>query len=219
MDLLTFARGPALQLALAVFAAGVLWRLTALLALPWAAERSAKRPGTPSSLKAAFTGFWRHMWLPRGFGQTSVFAVINGYVFHIGLAVVTLGFAQHIAFIKGLLGLSWPGLPTSVITVAAVVTLASLVAALARRLTNPVLARISTANDYLSWALTLLPVLTGLLAVSHLGAAYETLLALHLLSVAALLAWFPFGKLMHAFLVFVTRSGTAIAYARRGVKI
>ena len=57
---------------------------------------------------------------------------------------------------------------------------------------------ISTGNDYFTWLITTLPVLTGLLAVSHLGARYETLLAIHLLSIAALLIWFPFGKLMHA---------------------
>jgi nitrate reductase gamma subunit len=79
-----------------------------------------------------------------------------------------------------------------------------------------VLRLISTANDYFSWFVTALPVVSGLMAVSHLWAPYETLLAVHLLSVALLLIWFPFGKLMHAFLVFVTRSETAIHYSRRG---
>jgi nitrate reductase gamma subunit len=219
MSLLDFARGPALQVAMAVFVLGVMWRLVSLLALPWAKDRSVKRVGAPSAVTAAFTGFMRHMWVSKAFGQTSMFAVINGYVFHIGLAIIVFGFAQHILFLKGVFGLSWPGLPTSVISIAGIVTLASLVAAVVRRLTNPVLKLISTANDYVTWAITTLPLLTGLLAVSHLGARYETLLAIHMLTVAALLIWFPFGKLMHAFLVFVTRSETAISYSRRGVKI
>lgn len=219
MNLLDFARGPALDVAMAVFVLGVTWRLVSLLALPWAKDRSDKRADAPSAVSAAVSGFLRHMWVPKGFGQTSMFAVINGYVFHIGLAIIVFGFAQHIMFIKGLIGLSWPGLPTSVISIAGIVTLASLIAALVRRVTNPVMKLISTANDYFTWLITVLPVLTGLLAVSHLGAAYETLLAIHMLTVAALLIWFPFGKLMHAFLVFVTRSETAISYSRRGVKI
>lgn len=219
MSMLDFARGTALQVAMAVFVLGVAWRLVSLLALPWARDRSPKRPGAPSALSAAITGFVRHMWVPKAFGQSSMFTLINGYVFHIGLAIIVFGFAQHILFIKGLIGFGWPGLPTSVISVAGIVTLASLVAALVRRLTSPVMKLISTANDYFTWAITTLPVLTGLLAVSHLGARYETLLAIHMLSVAALLIWFPFGKLMHAFLVFVTRSETAISYSRRGVKI
>ena len=54
------------------------------------------------------------------------------------------------------------------------------------------------------------------MAVSHLWAPYETLLAIHILSVALFLIWFPFGKLMHAFLVFLTRSETGVFYSRRG---
>ena len=219
MSLLDFARGPALDVAMAVFLLGVGWRLVSLLALPWARDRSRKRAGTPPAFVGAAGTLVRHLWVPKGFGLTSRFALINGYVFHIGLAIIVFGFAQHILFLRGLFGLGWPGLPTGIITVAAVVTLASLVAALVRRMTSPVLRLISTFNDWFTWAITFLPVLTGLLAVSHLGARYETLLAIHMLSVAALLIWFPFGKLMHAFLVFLTRSETGAFYSRRGVKI
>lgn len=219
MSLLDFARGPALEASIAVFLFGVAWRLLALFLLPRARDMSVPRADAPFALQAAASAIVRHLWVPKGFGQTSVFATVNGYIFHIGLAIVVFGFAQHILFIRGLFGVSWPGLPTSVVSAAAIVTLASLVAALVRRLTNPVLKLISTANDYFSWLITFLPVATGLIAVSHLGARYETLLAIHLLSVAALLVWFPFGKLMHAFLVFVTRSETGISYSRRGVRI
>jgi nitrate reductase gamma subunit len=219
MSLLDFARGPALTFAMAVFVLGVLWRMVSLIGLPWAKDRSVRRRGAPSDLSAAVSGFVRHLWVPKAMGQSSMFAVVNGYVFHVGLAVIVFGFAQHILFLRDLFGVGWPGLPTSVISIAAIVTLASLLAALARRVTSPVLKLISTVNDYVSWLVTTLPVLTGLIAVSHLGARYETLLALHMLSVAALLVWFPFGKLMHAFLVFLTRAETGISYGRRGVKI
>jgi nitrate reductase gamma subunit len=219
MSLLDFARGPALTFAFAVFVLGVSWRLVSLIGLPWAKDRSVRRPGAPSDFKAAVSGFVRHLWVSKAMGQTSMFAVINGYVFHLGLAVIVFGFTQHILFLRDLFGVSWPGLPTGVISIAAIVTLASLIAALVRRMTSPVLKLISTFNDYFSWLITTLPVLTGLIAVSHLGARYETLLALHILTVAALLIWFPFGKLMHAFLVFLTRAETGISYGRRGVKI
>ncbi len=219
MSLLDFARGPALNAAMAIFLFGVLWRLGSLLLLPWAKDRTVPRAGTPPAIVGAASGFVRHLWVPRDFGLTSSFALINGYVFHVGLAIIVFGFAQHIQFLRGIFGLSWPGLPTSVVSVVSVVTFASLVAALVRRLTNPVLRLISTANDYFTWLITTLPVLTGLIAVSHVGARYETLLAIHMLTVAALLIWFPFGKLMHAFLVFLTRGQTGAFYSRRGVKI
>ncbi len=100
-----------------------------------------------------------------------------------------------------------------------VVTAASLIAALAHRLTSPVLRLISRADDYLSWAMTFLPVASGLVASAHLGARYETLLALHILSVCAFLAWFPFGRLMHAFLFAFSRGMTGIRLGQRGAAI
>jgi nitrate reductase gamma subunit len=218
MTLLDFARGPALEVAIAIFAFGVLWRLASLL-LPWASDKSMARAGTPPAVLGAARGFVRHLWPAKPFVRTFLFATLNGYVLHLGLAIVVFGLAQHILFLHGLLGIWWPNLPSSLISVVSVVTLASLVAAVVRRLTNPVLRLISTFDDYLSWFVTFLPVATGLIAVSHLWAPYETLLAIHMLSVALLLIWFPFGKLMHAFLVFLTRSETGILYSRRGVEI
>ena len=220
MTLLDFARGPALQIAFVVFVAGVLWQLLSVLLLPWARERSLKRAGTPSSAMGAIGLFVRHLWPARPFRRSALFITLNSYVFHLGLAVIVFGLAQHIVFLHGLFGVpQWPHLPASVVYIVAVITLATLVAALAHRLTSPVLRLISTFNDYLSWFVTALPVATGLWAVSHLWAPYETLLALHLLSVSLLLIWFPFGKLMHSFLIFLTRSETGAFYSRRGVKI
>jgi nitrate reductase gamma subunit len=219
MSLLDFARGPALDAAIAIFCLGLLWRLLSLLLLPRMRDISVARPGSPSPAAAAVRGFLRHMWVPGPYRRALLFPVLNGWVFHLGLAIVVFGFAQHILFIQGLFGVSWPGLPTGVISTAAVITLASLLAALVRRVTNPVLRILSTANDYFSWAVTTAPVVTGLAAVNHLFLAYETLLAVHLLSVAALLIWFPFGKLMHAVLVFFTRARTSVFHARRGVEI
>ncbi len=219
MSLLEFARGPALEIAFAVFAFGVAWRLLSLLALPWSRDRAAARGAPPPALVPAVAGVPRRLWAAPPFRRSDLWVTLNSYVYHIGLAVIVFGLAQHIQFIKGLFGLHWPNLPTGLVSLVSVLTLASLTVALARRVVSPVLRLISTANDYFSWFVTALPVATGLLAQSHLGARYETLLALHLLSVALLLAWFPFGKLMHAFLVFLTRSETAIFYRRRGVQM
>ncbi len=100
-----------------------------------------------------------------------------------------------------------------------IVTMVSLIAALVMRFANPAQKIISTFDDWFSWFVTFLPVLTGVIATSHLGARYETLLALHILSVALLLIWLPFGKLMHFFLVFVTRSQTGAHLSHRGAQL
>jgi nitrate reductase gamma subunit len=145
--------------------------------------------------------------------------MINSYTFHLGLAIVVFGLAPHILFIRDLFGVGWPALPSNVVYAVGVVTLAALVAALVRRWLHPVTRLLSTAGDYISWLVTATPVATGLLAASHLGARYETLLAVHVLSIAALLIWFPFGKLMHAFLFVFSRGATGIRFSHRGVAL
>ena len=128
--------------------------------------------------------------------------------------------AKHaMVFIEGLTGLSWGNLPSGLIYFAGAATIASMVALLIRRLTNPVLKTISSFGDYASWLITLLPVVTGLMAVSQFGGRYETILAIHLLSVELLFVWFPFSKLIHAIFVIPSRAHLGATFERRGVKI
>lgn len=219
MELLEFARGPALAVSLTVFVLGVVWRLTAILLLPWIKDYSQPREGTPSSFVAALSGIFGKMWPHRAFWSGALFPIVNGYVFHIGLAIVVFAFTPHILFMKSLFGISWPAFPNSVIYAVGVVTAASLVAGLVHRVASPVQRLISRTDDYLSWLLTLIPVATGLMASAHIGARYETLLAIHILSVCAFFIWFPFGKLMHAFLFILSRGATGIRFKHRGAEL
>jgi hypothetical protein len=43
--------------------------------------------------------------------------------------------------------------------------------------------------------------------------------AIHLLSLELLLVWLPFGKLSHAFLVFLSRGYTGAAFTRKGAEL
>lgn len=223
MDLLDWARGPLLAAAIAIFVAGCAWRAFSLLRLPQRAPSSRARDafGTAAAARAAL----RRFAVPRGFAPSATLVTFNPYVFHIGLALVVFGYAPHIAFVRRLTGLSWPALPDAAMYVAAGATIASLLLALLFRLTDPVLRRISATDDYLSWAVTLLPLLTGMAVVGEpsdalLGhaTAFRVPLAVHLLSVELLLVWFPFGKLMHAFLAIPARMQLATFFGRRGVR-
>ena len=217
--LLEFARGPALQIAVAIFVFGTVWRLVALILLPKKVTPSRKREGASSRQVGAARGILSRFLPHKNFVRSSMFSVVNGYVFHIGLAIVVLGYGPHILYIKGLLGVSWPSLPSPVIYIVGAITLGSLVAALIRRLSNPVQRLISNFDDYFSWAVTTAPVLTGLMAAGGVGGRYETILAIHLLSVAILLIWLPFGKLMHTFLFFISRGATGARMSWRGAKV
>ncbi len=219
MDLLDFARGPALRAAMVIFVLGTVWRLVAVLLLPRLRDKSAPREGAAAPLAGALYSIVRRMWPRPTFVQPTLLPMINSYTFHIGLAIVVFGLAPHILFLRDLFGVTWPALPSNVVYAVGVVTLAALVAALVRRLLHPVTRLLSTAGDYISWFVTAAPVATGLLAASHLGARYETLLAIHVLSIVALLVWFPFGKLMHAFLFALSRGATGIRFSHRGVAL
>lgn len=214
MDLLTFARGPALQWALVILVVGTVWRLAGILLLRRKPDYT--EPRSTHTWRGAAKLIVTRTWSKREFRASTAFGQTIGYVFHIGLAIVVFGFVPHILFIRSLTGLSWPGLPSSVVYVAGALTVAALVAALVRRLSDPVMRLISNADDYFSWAITIAPVITGLLAAAHLGAPYQTLLAIHILSVCLLLAWLPFGKLMHVFLLFISRGTTGALFARKG---
>jgi nitrate reductase gamma subunit len=215
MSLLDFARGPGLQISLGVLVFGCLWRLVGILVLNWQRRDTvpvASRAG--GALRTLFNRF-----LPRpGFGSGTRTGYILGYISHIGLAIVVFGGVFHIMVIRELSGLSWPALPPVIITGAAVAALVAFIALLVRRLTDPVLRLISDWDDYFSWFVVVLPLLTGLVAGTGLGASYESLLALHILSVELLFLWLPFGKLFHAFSFAPSRAWTGANYGRRGVR-
>ena len=219
MELLEFARGPVLTFAITIFIAGLVFRIVSLFALWRTSDSSEGSSRERPAFMSAIREIIRRLWPQSAYKQRTMFALVNGYVFHVGLAIIVFFLAPHILFIKDLTGLSWGSLPNNVIYAISIVTIVSMIAALVMRFANPAQKIISTFDDWFSWFVTFLPVLTGVIATSHLGARYETLLALHILSVALLLVWLPFGKLMHFFLVFVTRSQTGAHLSHRGAQL
>lgn len=226
MDLLDFARGPGLVLAVLVFVLGVAWRLAGVLRRPRLPDLSPPRAEAPPPWQGALRGIASGLWPRRTFGSSAFISSLNGFAFHIGLALVFFGYAPHIAFIERHLGLGWPALPDMVMYLAAGVTILSMLMALLMRLTDPVLKLISNANDWLSWTLTFLPVITGMAVITEASAItvarnhtiFRDPLALHLLAFELLLIWFPFGKLMHAFLFPLSRGATGVRFSHRGVQ-
>jgi len=216
MDLLDFARGPALQVSIYIFIAGSLWRVLGILLLQRKPDYSAAR--RPGGFLAALKVVWTRSFTAPEFKKATRYSKTLGYALHIGLFLTVFLFVPHILFIKNIFGVSWPGLPNSAIFFIGVVTVAVGLALLVRRITHPVLRLISNFDDYFSWLVTLLPVATGLIMPIRFGVRYETLLAIHILSVALLLIWLPFGKLAHVYLLFVSRGTTGAILERRGAR-
>jgi nitrate reductase gamma subunit len=216
MTLLSFARGPGMQVASLIFVAGMFWRLSGIFLLRRrVAHAAARNPFAVRVLGGAVTIFTRT--IPRRTFWPRVGAgVALSYVFHVGLFIILFGGAPHILIIHDIFGLSWPGLPRGVIVIASGITLAALILLLVRRLTHPVLRLLSKPDDYISWAIVFLPVTTGILLSGETVAGYGTLLAVHILSIEALMIWLPFGKLMHVSLVFAGRFVLGYNFSRKG---
>jgi nitrate reductase gamma subunit len=216
MDLLGFARGPGLEFAVIVFCFGVAWRLVSVALLRYRHNfnepRTALARGILGGIATMGTRSWPH---PEFIARTGAGEAL-GYSYHIGLFIIVLAFAPHIAFVHSLSGLSWPALPSSVITIISVLTLTLFLAVLFRRVTHRVIRMLSNLDDYLSWLITAGVIVTGLATTAHVGARYETLLGLHILSFDALLIWFPFGKLMHAFYLLPSRAVNGYLLSRKG---
>jgi nitrate reductase gamma subunit len=225
MELLQFARGPALWASLAVLIAGSLWRVAGILRL--GAKPDLSEPRSTRLFAGAMRGIFARM-IPRlEFRHRAKLGVWNGYVYHLGLAVIVFGYLPHIRFVERLTGLAWPPLPEPVMYVCVGLTFVSLLIALLERVTDPVRRLLSGFDDYFSWFVVLLPLATGMSAVQQSYApgaaptpALDPLpLAIHLLSMELLFLWLPFGKLAHAFLVFASRGVTGAALARKGAAL
>ena len=216
MTLLDFARGPGLQWALWIFMFGVLWRVVGAMYLLGTKDKSKYRSNTyfRDGMRAILT----RSAPAEAFEHKIRFQHLTGYLWHLALFVSVLFFAPHILFFESVLGFSWRHLPNTVILVTAAIATATLIALLIRRATHPVQRLISSADDYISIFAVLLPLITGILAFAHIGARYETLLAVHLLSVEFMLIWYPFGKLMHTVMTFPSRYQSGTFFGHRGVK-
>lgn len=216
MQFLTWVRGTGLNIAVGIFLLGVVWRLIEIYSLGRKKDLAAPRHVAGAS---GWHTVFRRSVPPPGMVKRSPVSYIGGYTFHIGLAIVVVFFAPHIKLIQSLTALSWPSLPSQFVDLAAVVTLAAMVVVLADRLNKPVKRYLSTFEDWFTWLVTFLPVLTGWLAVRHLLLPYTTMLALHILSVEILLIVLPFTKLFHAFTLWGSRYYNGAVNGHKGVAV
>lgn len=221
--LLEFARGPALWVSLSVLIAGSLWRVIAIWRLGVRPDLST--PRSERYLAGPLRGIFARMLIRKEFRSSRNLGSFNAYLYHMGLAFIVFGYLPHIQFVERLTGISWPALPAWVMYVAAGPSVVGLLVALLERLSDPVRRLLSGFDDYFSWAVVFLTLLTGMAAVNQSPAPavaaplYPLPVAIHLLSVELMLIWLPFGKLGHAFLVFFSRGITGAALERKGAAI
>ena len=157
-QLLDFVRGPGLQIATAVFVLGMVYRMLHLMLLGRKKNLAAPRG---SEWGPGLRTMWHRSLISVALTPRGYFILITGYVFHLGFLITLLFLSQHIDLFRSALGLGWPALPTGLITIAAILTIGAMIALLVHRFTDPVKHLISDYQDYLTWTLTFLPLLTG----------------------------------------------------------
>ena len=215
IEFLNWVRGPGFQIAIIIFVAGVIIRFAEILLL---GRKSNLAEAKGSEMSGGLRTIVTRSFPDKNTFQRSMFTVVAGYIFHIGLFITIFLFAPHILMFKDIFGFGWPSLPTPIVDAMAVVTIIALFAVLVHRMRSTVLKFISTKEDYIVWLVTILPLITGYIAFHRIGTTAPTLLAIHILSVELLLVMFPFTKLMHTFTVVLSRWYGGAISGYRGVE-
>jgi nitrate reductase gamma subunit len=215
MEFLLWTKGPMFDWALAIFAIGLLARIVEIFMLGRRPDYAEPRGGEMGpGLRTVIT---RTVADPGTFARAP-FDVVLGTVWHVGFIIALLLFIPHIELLESVLGIGWPGLPNPVVDAVSAVTIVALIAALVHRISHPVKRHISTAEDYLMWLVTFLPLVTGYLAYHRLVNPYPLALGLHIFSVEIFLIVLPFTKLTHIFTAVIARWYNGATFGRKGVE-
>lgn len=216
VEFLAWVRGPALTISSIVFVLGMTLRMFEIFMLGRKKNLAELRS---SGIKEGFvTILTRSGNVDTYSTRRTQFTHISGWIFHIGLFAVIFLLTPHIEVFASFLGFKWPALRTPIVDLLSVVTMITLLAILFHRITDPVLKYLSTSQDYVVWALTFLPLLSGYMAYHHLFFRYESLLGVHIFTVCLLLFLFPFTKLTHAVTLFISRWYNGMMGGERGVQ-
>ena len=88
MELLEFARGPALTFAITIFIAGIVFRIVSLFALWRTKDSSAGSPREKSAFSAALREVIRRLWPQAVYKQDTMFELV--VIFCAGVGVVSV---------------------------------------------------------------------------------------------------------------------------------
>jgi nitrate reductase gamma subunit len=203
--LLALARGPLLYLAFSVLAVGALRQWALAIGELVRARKLAGDQRIP----------WRSMfktslgWIVpvNALRGTRIPFTIASAVFHVGMLVVPIFLAGHVALIEKGIGVAWPTLPAGVADALTLAALAALGVLLLYRLVERAARFLSGPQDYLLLALCITAFLTGYFVAHPLQSPlpFAVTYLVHLLSGELILVLIPFSKLAHALLFASTR--------------
>ena len=200
------------KVSLWVFAIGVLWRILSIFRVRNKPDYSEPRG---SGLAGAIGANLRRFIPRREMVSRTRLQIVAGYLFHLGLFVLLVFAAPHVLFIEAQTGLNWTPMPYWAFIVSAQLAFIGLMLLWFHRVMHPVTRLISDTDDHIAAILTFIVMLTGCMALIE---AFDGLRILHRFMVELWLVYFPFSRLMHAFMFVPSRAFTGAWFGRRGVK-
>ena len=214
-DLLSWLRGPGLQISVAVFLLGLVFRTIQNFMIGMGKELAEPKG---SYIGPGLATIARRSLFHPGTTYRGYFTMIAGYTFHIGLLVTLFFLEQHILLFKSIIGFGWPALSPTIIDITALLSIAALITVLIHRFMDPVVRKLTDYQDYLAWLLTIAPLVTGYITMHPVGLSYKAALIVHIISVEVLLVAIPFTKLSHMVSLFISRWYNGAIAGYRGVK-
>jgi len=214
-DLLMWARGPGFDIALIIFVAGIVLRVVEIIIL---GRKKDMAPAKGSPVAQGIKTIFSRSFPRPGLVKFAPITYVGGYIFHLGFFVAFLFFAPHIAIFEDAFGISWPNAGRVIIESATALAVLALIALIYSRMTDPVRKALTTFDDYLVLILSGLPLITGYVAVNKLFGDPQMMLAIHILTVEALMVAFPFTKLMHAVTFVMARYYNGSIQGRKGAE-
>ncbi|PIE06642.1 MAG: hypothetical protein CSA74_11490 [Rhodobacterales bacterium] len=194
-DFLMWVRGPAFNIALVIMVGGILLRVIEILIL--GRKKDFARPKGNPVAQGLKTIFSRSL-ARKGMMKEAPVTYVAGYVFHLGFFIAFLFLGAHIALIDSLIGLSWFDFNKALIETAAALSVIAAIALAYTRTTDPVRKALTRFDDWLVLVLSVLPLITGYIAVNRVFGVDATLwMGIHILTAELLMVAFPFTKLMH----------------------
>lgn len=215
VEILTWLRGPGLQISVSLFVLGLVFRTVQNLTIGMSANLA--EPKGSYFMPGMATIVRRSLFHP-GITHRGYFTLVAGYTFHIGFLVTLFFLEQHILLFKSIIGFAWPSLSPAIVDLTALVSIAALIAVLLHRFMDPVVRQLTDYQDILAWTLTIAPLITGYLSMHPVAMTYQTALILHIVSAEVLLITIPFTKLSHMVSIFIARWYNGAIAGYKGVK-
>ena len=193
------ARGPLFRIALTVLILGLGYRVAVVviqIATAWWRAADRRLPG--ADIVAATLGWLLPVRLLR---SRPVYSAAS-FLFHVGVIVVPLFLAGHVALLAGILPRSWPTLSPSVADILTLACLAALVVLLMGRVAVKSARTLTRTQDVLLLVVLLLTVLFGYLAAHPTQSPFaaRAMLLFHILSADLVLVLIPTTKIAHCVL-------------------